>query len=995
MPGPSSLRKSLSVNFALAAVLPVAAVSTLLLVYLFRTTAENISEKNMLLARAVAGQTESFLREPMAILLDLSQDLSRNRFVADGAIDDLLDTGVSSSTMFESIYLLGKDGRIRNVGFRHGIADPGSQLVGIDLAHTPVVRAVVSTGSPAWSESFHSVASGKVTVSLCIPVGDRIVMGNFNVGSLVTFLKKISKGEHVIPFIVDRNGSIIAYPDEEVSARMVKVIHLPPVRAALAGSEGTYEFLYDGKDLIGSAAVIPGPAWVAVVSQTREDAYRQVHTAGYILTAVGGGTVLLALLLTLYTARRMSAPFSRFARNVGQITEGNYEIHTELNPAFREVEELANHFDRMAVAIRDREQDLRKTREMMELAATEGELGLWEWDIPTDTFTIGSNFPLLLGYTPGEFRPSLESWVKVAHPEDVPKMMEQIVAHLKRVTPVLRMEVRCQARDGAWKWFLVRGKVVDRNPEGLALRAVGICVDITGRKAAEAALLEAKRDWEETFDAINEAITIHDGNFRILRANRAASEILGHPFLSTEEPKCHEVYHGLMDPPSACASCEVLRTGRATVKEIFEPHLGKHIEVKAFPRLDPEGKIVGVVHIVRDVTDIVKANEAQKKLQEQFLHAQKMEAVGRLAGGVAHDFNNILTAIQGYGELLYSRLPSADPSREYVAEIIKSADRAASLTRQLLTFSRRQVLQPQVLDINGIVSDSVRMIRRLITEDIELYTVLARVPGRIKADPGQIEQILMNLSVNARDAMPKGGRLTIETGNTAFDTPHAEGAEIIPPGPYSTLLVSDTGVGMDPSTIEHIFEPFFTTKDTGRGTGLGLSTVYGIVRQSGGYVTVSSEPGRGATFRIYFPRVETNEEPAREPGVSEGIPAGSETVLLVEDEGAIRRLMAKILRENGYTVLEGSDGQGALEVSGRQQGPIHLLVTDVVMPGMSGRELAVRLVRSRPEMRVIYMSGYTDDEISRHGVLVPGVIFIQKPFSPSFLARKIRQVLDA
>ena len=384
-----------------------------------------------------------------------------------------------------------------------------------------------------------------------------------------------------------------------------------------------------------------------------------------------------------------------------------------------------------------------------------------------------------------------------------------------------------------------------------------------------------------------------------------------------------------------------------------------------------------------------------KRLEKQFLQSQKMEAIGQLTGGIAHDFNNMLTVIIGYSELMLQRLKADDPLRSEVEQVKEAGVRASLLTRQLLAFSRKQVLQPRVLDLNAVLTNMDRMLQRLIDENIDLVTMPSPGLGRVHADPGQIEQIIMNLAVNARDAMPQGGKLTIETANVELDDAYAREHVSVKPGPYVMLAVSDTGCGMDAETQARIFEPFFTTKEPGKGTGLGLSTVYGIVKQSGGDIWVYSEPGRGTTFKIYLPWVEGAVETV-EPGVAPARDArGSETILLVEDDMGIRRLVRQVLAERGYWVLEAIHGTHAIQISEQHTVPIHLLVTDVVMPGMSGRELAEHLKPSRPNMKVLFMSGYTDKAIVHHGELDPGTAFLQKPFTPDALARKVREVLDS
>jgi signal transduction histidine kinase/CheY-like chemotaxis protein len=409
---------------------------------------------------------------------------------------------------------------------------------------------------------------------------------------------------------------------------------------------------------------------------------------------------------------------------------------------------------------------------------------------------------------------------------------------------------------------------------------------------------------------------------------------------------------------------------------------------------NPEGKPIGFRGISRDITERKRAEKEMAALQEQLRESQKMEAIGRLAGGIAHDFNNLLTVIKGYSQLSLMELKEGDPLKGNIEEIQKGSQRAADLTRQLLAFSRRQVMEMKVLDLNTLLRDLDKMLRRIIGEDIELTTLLANDLGRVKIDPGQIEQVIMNLAVNAKDAMPSGGKLTIETANAVLDESYARNHADVKPGRYVMFSVSDTGVGMTPEVRERLFEPFFTTKQKGRGTGLGLSTVYGIVKQSGGNIWVYSEPGHGTTFKIYLSRVDEPLEQLREKTTREELLRGSETVLVVEDEEKVRKLTVEILGKQGYSVLDASQGDDALAISEKHKGPIHLILVDVVMPGISGTELTKRLAFLRPETKILYMSGYTDNAIVHHGVLEKGVNYIQKPFTIDELTRKVREALD-
>jgi two-component system cell cycle sensor histidine kinase/response regulator CckA len=391
---------------------------------------------------------------------------------------------------------------------------------------------------------------------------------------------------------------------------------------------------------------------------------------------------------------------------------------------------------------------------------------------------------------------------------------------------------------------------------------------------------------------------------------------------------------------------------------------------------------------IRDITE-------RKSLEDQFRQSQKMEGIGRLAGGIAHDFNNLLTAILGYAELMKAQLPDDEDLRSSLHEIHTAGERAAALTRQLLAFSRKQLLQPRILDLNAVVSEVERLLRRLIGEDVELTTRLDHNLGSVKADPGQLEQVIMNLAVNARDAMPDGGTLMIETVNAVLDSSFVRANPGARSGEYAVLIITDTGTGMNEEVRSHIFEPFFTTKEQGKGTGLGLATAYGIVKQSDGYITVDSEPGRGTTFRMYFPRAAGAASASGLGERSALSPRGTETILMVEDEPGVRRLSRTILEAQGYTVLEAASGDEALIVARSHVEEIHLVATDVVMPGMSGPALWDRLHAVHPQARVLFISGYTDDAIASHGVLESGIAFLQKPFTPFALAQKVREVLDA
>jgi PAS domain S-box-containing protein len=510
--------------------------------------------------------------------------------------------------------------------------------------------------------------------------------------------------------------------------------------------------------------------------------------------------------------------------------------------------------------------------------------------------------------------------------------------------------------------------------------------DITERKRREYDLSCLAAVVECSHDAI---ISLTREGF-VLTWNHGAERIFGY---SVEEAIGRSIL--FLSPPGKPDEGSALmeRVERADTVEPFETVRVKkdgtliHIALTLSPIRNSEGQVVGVSSVARDVTE-------SKNLEEMLRQAQKMEAVGQLAGGVAHDFNNLLGVIMGHTGLMLGRLSPDDANRKGIEEIEKAGERAARLTRQLLAFSRKQVLQPKVLDLNAVVAGIEKLLQRLIGEDIELRVVLDPLLGQVKADAGQVEQIIMNLVVNARDAMSVGGKLTIQTSNVEEDEEYAVVHYAPRPGPRVMLSVMDSGCGMDPKTKARIFEPFFTTKEFGKGTGLGLSTVYGIVKQSGGSVSVSSELGVGTTFRVYLPRMDSLPETALPTEKAQKVEGGSQTILIVEDETALLQVTQASLEAAGYVTLAAKSPAEAIRVSENHPGPIHLMVTDVIMPGMNGAQLATHLSALRPEMKVLYVSGYTDNTIVRHGVLEPGLAFLQKPVSPRTLTMKVGELLS-
>lgn len=551
----------------------------------------------------------------------------------------------------------------------------------------------------------------------------------------------------------------------------------------------------------------------------------------------------------------------------------------------------------------------------------------------------------------------------------------------------IRYECRGVRKDGSEMWLELYATLIKYNGRPAVQAAF---IDITDRKLTSGELQKALEWQKAIFEGSRDAIIISDENSRFMDVNEAACSLTGYSREELLQMRAWDLNRDVDPALLEKMKARVLRGEDILGEtEIFTKD-GCRVDVEFTHR---RVMISGEPYMHSTARDITN----RKRLEAQFLQAQKMEAVGSLAGGVAHDFNNLLSVIKGYAELLLEDLPPEDPKRPDLEQIEKAAQQAASLIAQLLAFSRKQILQPEFINLNDTVTETSTMLSRLIGEHIELIAKKAPELHSIYADPGQIRQVIMNLAVNARDAMPNGGQLIIETSNCVLNEHYVQGRPLVKPGPYVMLTVSDNGTGMDAAIQERIFEPFFTTKGKGKGTGLGLSTVYGIVKQSNGFIWVYSEPGKGTSFKIYFPAAvdgEVTRSAAEKEEKEQKDGEGDENVLVVEDDAAVRSLAVRILRDRGYNVLEASNGMEALKVARLPGTSLDLVITDVVMPEMGGKELVSSLESILPAVKVLYISGYTDDAIVHHGILDPGVAFLQKPFTGESLVSKVREVLD-
>jgi two-component system, cell cycle sensor histidine kinase and response regulator CckA len=689
----------------------------------------------------------------------------------------------------------------------------------------------------------------------------------------------------------------------------------------------------------------------------------------------------------------------RAARS-GEVTAQDVEDLSDTDEPLRAVRLTARPVAEGTVAVAglglDRLREAENALSRYEMVMRASRDAMWEWNVARRRQWWNRQQYQMLGYDPGSTVASYEAWMARIHPDDRPRVERHIEEAVAGGGTLWQDEYRFLRGDGKVHVALDRG-YIERDRSGQLLRMVGVMSDITAEREALAGL----RSSEERFREIT-AATI-DQVFWLSNHDGSKTEYVSPAYETVWGRSCESLYRDAStfldaiheDDRARIEAC-LPRQREGLYDEVYRIRRPDGsiawIRDRAFPIRDATGEVVRVVGVATDIT-------GQRQLEQQLAQAQRMESIGRLAGGVAHDFNNLLTVILPSVQMALAKLPPGSSVQGELDAIEDAADRAARLTAQLLAFARRQVVAPARLELNELARHMEQLLRRVIGEDIELTTVLAAEPDAVVADRSQLEQVLVNLAINARDAMPHGGRLSIATRTVSVDRQQAGGVRVkeadhVEPGEYVVLAVSDTGVGIPNHALPHVFEPFFTTKPAGRGTGLGLSTCYGIVHQAGGVISVDTAVGRGTTFTIMLPRAREHARAVeRRPRARAA--RGNETVLYVEDEPAVRKVGVAILSDEHYRVLEAAGGPEALQLAASYDGLIHLLITDVVMPRMSGTELARRLIARRPELRVLYTSGYTEDAVVHQGVLDPKTAFLQKPFAVEVLLRKVRELLDA
>jgi len=782
-------------------------------------------------------------------------------------------------------------------------------------------------------------------------VGDYVINGNFDLPDTV---KEIFGGRATV-FMGDvRVSTNVLLPD---GTRAVGTRLDGPARDAL---------FRQGKSYRGESTILGVPYFVA---------YDPIRDSG--------GRVVGALFVGVEQSDFLAA-YNKFKIGVAA-------IHIVLAGTFIILSLLLMRRRRTA------EESIRASEERLKLALEGSNYVTWDMDLVAREVRHNRRWADILGYDDNTVIMNLDDWKDLIHPDDLPDVMGSFHDHLEGRADRHTVEYRVRCKSGEWKWFLDRGKVVSRDASGTPLRMAGTSADINDRKIAEEALRTSEANYRAIFDAANDAIIVHDiETGEILDVNRRMCELYGY---TRDESLCMK--RGLTGSGEVTWSEEV--SGERMVKAVggetrlFEERARSKDGREFWVEVSLKRAVIGgkerLLEVVRDISARKRAEAERDRLEDQLRQSHKMEAVGQLAGGIAHDFNNILTAIIGYAHLILLKMTGDNQPRNYVEQILASAERAAGLTQGLLAFSRKQVINPQPVELNGIVRNVRKFLERIIGEDIEQQIFLEDRDLVVMADTGQMEQVLMNLATNARDAMPEGGVLRIVTSVLEIERNHPAAPGSAEPLRYACLSVTDTGSGIEGKDRERLFEPFFTTKEVGKGTGLGLSIAYGIVKEHNGYIAVESEEGKGTTFRVYLPLISPDRRNSdnHEPFLP---PRGTETVLVAEDDDEVRQLHKSLLEECGYSVIEAADGQAAVDVFSAHEDSIHLIILDVVMPKKNAREAFEEIRRIRPGVRTIFMSGYSADFINRKGFVDEGFAFVEKPIIPLSFLRKVREVLD-
>ncbi len=1120
MPKRGSLRTTLLWSFAITSITPIVLIGLFSLAHLTKTMRTSVRANQSILTHSIASEVSADLREPLAVLMQIKATMAHDH--SDDEINEALDRAVTGTGFFESIYFLDADGKVEHAGLPADLLHTRDDFIGLDISHLPVHLQSNKTNSRAWSDSFISDITGKLSLTLSLPFGEKILTANFNIDLLCEAIHKGGSAKGIYTSIVDHNGNMVFSSKENMTSQKQSLLSLPVVRDGLDGKAGTYEYEVNGVATIGSSALVPETNWLVIACQDRDVAYASVtRIRNFFLFGISGAAVLAGL-ISYVLSSRLSQQLMSLTNTTRSISQGLYDVQLPAQQ-YREMEELAGSFRVMARAIQNREETLRQSEQTLQKSQKEYSTLIegspdiiMRFDRQGRHLFVRKSFESAAGIPAKSFIGKTHR--ELGFPEKLCDFFEEQMQKVFTYGEPCETEFEFDSPKGTiiFNWRLLP----EKDAQGNVTSIHSIARDITEFK-------KVQKDYRLLFNNMLGGFVVHEiildeagkpKDFRYLTVNPSfeklsglkAPDIIGKTFLEvfpdneipwietygkavlTGKSTPLEIYiheineHYVMivfQPQQNQSAClfynisskvlvrEALRESEQLFRSTFEqaavgianfklngeftrvnqrfcdiigfsrkellqktaeeiahpqdlaaiPELWPKLVAGEIPNYSAELRLIRkdgtfvwaniTVSIVRDsdgqqqygigVFEDISARKAIEQenqlLEEQLRQAMKMEAVGRLAGGVAHDFNNLLTPILGYTQMMLSKDMVTGKGRSAMEQVFQAANKAKSLTQQLLAFGRKQTFQPKLLNLNEAINSICSMLRRLITEDVEIQLDCDDALDPIMADPTQIDQVLMNLAINASDAMPDGGTITIRTANTSSSIELPLPAGMADDG-FVRLEFIDTGCGMDEQIQNKIFEPFFTTKETARGTGLGLATVYGIVEQHGGNIQVESKIDVGTTFSIFLPKAQ-NQSVSASAGENQPTQdkptAGTETILVVEDDPNVRVLVRNVLEDFGYSIVEASNADEAIEYAINRQGQIDLLLTDVIMPNMNGKELSEKLSTKYPAIKTLYMSGYPGDTIGQHGILKEGTPFIEKPFSVDDLALKIRFVLDA
>jgi two-component system cell cycle sensor histidine kinase/response regulator CckA len=1010
-----SLTAMVTVAFLIFGVLMLSISSVLQLISAIQTQKQVISSDQQLIAQDAARSVSGFIQDKLNVM-ETAIWLTNPHAASPEQRKLMLDSLLGLQPAFRELVLLNAQDKTLNQVSRLPRKAPW-RLTDQFKAEGP---AQLQKGKRYISPVYIDPITSEPMVIMAVPVTDalRDFKGSLAIEVNLKFMWDLVSGLKVrgtgYAYVVDRQGTLIAFSD---TARVLKGENVGRVRAvgefihslpsARAAEATAYQGI-TGAKVVGTYVPLGTPDWAVVTELPWGEAYREVIRQVAVSIGITLVMAALASVLGVYLARRLTVPLVNLMETAAHIAEGKRELQamvagpkevaslaTAFNSMTAQLQRSLESLERQVVEVRQAEQSLRQANETLQALIDYSPLAVIMHDLDDHVLLWNRAAEKMYGWTAQE---ALGEPIPF-FPEDKRREHRAIHERVTKGEVFTGLELEWRGKDGSRILNSVSIAPL-RDSTGNVYAHMSVATDITERKKAEEALRESEERLRQIASSLREVIWLRDAQTRrVLYVNPAFEELTGRTCGSFYENP--DLVLDVTHPDDKERVIEAL--DRRIEGVLFDKeHRIIHrdggvrwVSSRSFPVRNEAGEVYRWASIVEDITERKKAEEALRGLQEQLQQAMKMEAVGQLAGGIAHDFNNLLTAILGNIGLARMSPDSSDSVVKYLDEIGAAAQSAASLTRQLLAFARRQIVQPKIFNLNDLVHRFQNMLTRLLGEDIALENVLDKGLGNVRADPGQIEQVLVNLATNARDAMPDGGKLVIETSNIDLDEEYCARHAQVHPGRYVLLAVSDTGHGMSEDVKGHLFEPFFTTKPVGQGTGLGLATVFGIVKQAGGAIEVYSEEGRGTQFKIHLPRIEEKaEEPVRESTDGE-IPTGNQTILVVEDNDNVRTWVVKALQNLHYKVLSPPTVSEVPDFVAKYRGRIDLLMTDVVMPGVTGPELAGRLHALHPEMKILFTSGYTHDVIAHHGVVEENLNFIAKPYSIRTLAAKIKEVLKS